>query len=215
MNHLRQLREQVGCSQTEFADLLQVPHDTYRTWDSGRRPVPALIIQRARGLCDRQGGRLLPLQQLAEEFGMHVRTLRLAARDGRLVATFSTRTMFGRAIAFASRDAVVHFQRTFYRHTTRWTTRPIAAAPAVPEDFDRVLVQLRAERRLSQRELAERIGAANRAVVYQWESRKRRPSSLFWRRVVQLTEAPASPEGAPLRPRAHDEPPICVPRTPA
>lgn len=194
MSLLRQLREQVGCSQTEFADMLQVSHDTYRTWDSGRRRVPALILRQARGLCDRRCGRLLPLPQLAEECGIHVRTLRHAARDGRLVATFSTRTLFGRAIAFASREAVVHFQRTFYRRTTRWTPRPLPPAPPVPEDYDRVLVRLRGERHLSQREFAALIGAANKAVVYQWESRKRRPSALFWRRVMQLTE-PHSPRG--------------------
>lgn len=194
MSSLRQLREQAGCSQTQFADLLQVSHDTYRTWDSGRRQAPAHILRHARHLADTQCGQLLPLQQLANECGLHVRTLRQAARDGRLVATFSTRTMFGRAIAFASRDAVARFRRTFYRRTTRWTARPLAPAPMVPDDYDRVLVKLRVERRLSQRALAARIGAANKAVVYQWESRKRRPSPLLWRRVIQLAEAADTPD---------------------
>ena len=63
MNALRQLREQAGCSQTEFADLLQVSHDTYRTWDSGRRRVPPLIIRQARRLSETQCGRLLPLHE--------------------------------------------------------------------------------------------------------------------------------------------------------
>ena len=84
MNTLRQLREQAGCSQTRFADLLAVSHDTYRTWDSGRRRVP-VIISKARRLCDTQCGCLLPLQQLAEESGIHVRTLR-RGRTGRPVA---------------------------------------------------------------------------------------------------------------------------------
>ena len=200
MNTLRQLREQAGCSQTEFADLLQVSRDTYRTWDSGRRRVPPLVLHRARRLSDTQCGRLLPLQQLAEEFRIHVRTLRRAAQDGRLVAMCSARTIFGRPIAFASREAVRQFQRTFYRRTTRWTTRPIAPAPVIPDDYDRVLVQLRAERRLSQRVLAERIGAANRAVVYQWETRRRRPSSQFWRRIIHLKETPDTPDPTPSTP---------------
>jgi DNA-binding transcriptional regulator YiaG len=40
--------------------------------------------------------------------------------------------------------------------------------------------------RLTQRDFARRIGAANKAVVYQWESRKRTPSPVFWKRVEAL-----------------------------
>ena len=47
---------------------------------------------------------------------------------------------------------------------------------------DRVGLRLR----LSQAQLAERIGAANKAVVYQWESRKRQPSPVFWIRIESL-----------------------------
>jgi DNA-binding transcriptional regulator YiaG len=39
---------------------------------------------------------------------------------------------------------------------------------------------------LSQAQLAARPGAANAAVVYQWESRKRTPSPVFWKAVAQL-----------------------------
>ena len=39
---------------------------------------------------------------------------------------------------------------------------------------------------LSQSRLAHRIGAAGKAVVYQWESRRRVPSPVFWRRVEEL-----------------------------
>jgi DNA-binding transcriptional regulator YiaG len=38
--------------------------------------------------------------------------------------------------------------------------------------------------------LAERVGAANKAVVYQWESRRRRPSPVLWQRVQTLGSAP-------------------------
>ena len=55
-----------------------------------------------------------------------------------------------------------------------------------PPDYDTHLVQLRRRFGLSQAELAERIGAASKAVVYQWESRKRRPSQVLWRRVLVL-----------------------------
>src|ERR1035437_4959257 len=48
MNGLRELRHSVGRLQEEFAALLGVPLETFRTWDSGRRPLPPPILQRAR-----------------------------------------------------------------------------------------------------------------------------------------------------------------------
>ena len=57
---------------------------------------------------------------------------------------------------------------------------------SVPEDYD---VQIRALRRahgLSQAQLATLVGAARKAVVYQWETRKRTPSPLFWQRIAAL-----------------------------
>jgi DNA-binding transcriptional regulator YiaG len=56
----------------------------------------------------------------------------------------------------------------------------------VPADYDQQLRALRHRLRLTQSELAMRIGAAQTAVVYQWESRKRTPSPVFWERVLQL-----------------------------
>jgi DNA-binding transcriptional regulator YiaG len=58
-----------------------------------------------------------------------------------------------------------------------------------PDDFDRQLVALRMRLRITQTQLAARIGAAGNAVIYQWESRKRRPSSILWRRVIELAES--------------------------
>ncbi len=56
----------------------------------------------------------------------------------------------------------------------------------IPLDYD---VRIRAVRQglgLSQARFAELVGAARRAVVYQWESRKRTPSPVFWRRIEKL-----------------------------
>ena len=39
---------------------------------------------------------------------------------------------------------------------------------------------------LSQAQLATLVGAAHKAVVYQWEARKRTPSPLFWQRIAAL-----------------------------
>nr|MDQ2987403.1 helix-turn-helix domain-containing protein [Armatimonadota bacterium] len=65
---------------------------------------------------------------------------------------------------------------------------------AVPSDFDKRLKNLRRDLRLTQAALANRIGAAGKAVIYQWESRKRTPSPIFWERAVRLQrkESPAS-----------------------
>jgi hypothetical protein len=35
-------------------------------------------------------------------------------------------------------------------------------------------------------QFATQVGAARKAVVYQWESRKRCPSPLFWRRIQDV-----------------------------
>jgi hypothetical protein len=43
-----------------------------------------------------------------------------------------------------------------------------------------------APRRIVLDALARRIGAAGKAVVYQWESRKRTPSPVLWQRVLEL-----------------------------
>jgi hypothetical protein len=84
MYELRDLRRATGLGQREFAALLCVPLETFRTWDSGRRAVPALVLQRARSAVA-QHTRLnegLPLDQLARELHVHLRTLQAAVRTG-------------------------------------------------------------------------------------------------------------------------------------
>ena len=48
VNTLRALRREVGLKQAELALLLHVPLETLRTWDSGRRFVPAQILADAK-----------------------------------------------------------------------------------------------------------------------------------------------------------------------
>jgi hypothetical protein len=64
----------------------------------------------------------------------------------------------------------------YRRCYSRYAARPVPLDTTVPVDYDRQLRSLRRALRLTQSALAERIGAANKAVVYQWESRKRVPS---------------------------------------
>jgi DNA-binding transcriptional regulator YiaG len=128
---------------------------------------------------------LLPLARLATLLNVHVRTLRAAARTGRLEAQLSVRSVFGRPIRSASIAAGERFLEVHYK---RYSGQEACVSPllTVPDDFDRQLRSLRRQRGLTQDELARRIGAAGKAVIYQWESRKRTPSPVFWQRVLSL-----------------------------
>lgn len=188
---LRELRRSAGLGQCEFADLLAVPLETLRTWDSGRRSVPRPVLHRAIAAValHKRQAQLLPLAQLATELGVHVRTLQAATRTGRLEAHFSVLSVFGRPIRFASRAAGAQFLAMHYRCFSGQQVCPVPL-PGVPDDYDQQLRALRQRRRLTQGALARRIGAAGKAVVYQWESRKRTPSPVFWTRVLELQGQP-------------------------
>ena len=64
---------------------------------------------------------------------------------------------------------------------------------SVPDDYDGQIRALRRARGLSQAQLATLVGAARKAVVYQWEARKRTPSPVFWQRLTTLFTTAASP----------------------
>jgi transcriptional regulator with XRE-family HTH domain len=107
VNELRELRRDVDLSQRDLAKLLDVPVNTVRMWDSGLRRPPARLVARACEPLKRGAKRheLLPLDLLAKQLGVYIRTLRAAARTGRLEARFSVRSVFRRPIRFASRAA--------------------------------------------------------------------------------------------------------------
>ncbi len=77
---------------------------------------------------------------------------------------------------------------TWYRRTYgRGRRRPVAVCRVtVPANYATTLVGLRHRLGLSQQQLAAKVGAASKAVVYQWESGKRKPSLVFWLRVERL-----------------------------
>ena len=187
MGALRDLRHDFGVEQRELAELLAVPLETLRMWDSGRRPTPARVLAQATTVLTnaKRQQELLPLAQLATELGVHVRTLQAAARTGRLAAQFGVRSVFGRPVRFSTRAAAAQFMALYYRCFSGQEICPLPLV-TVPEDYDACLRRLRHQMRLSQAALAKRIGAANKAVVYQWESRKRRPSPVLWRRVIEV-----------------------------
>jgi DNA-binding transcriptional regulator YiaG len=197
MTALRELRRTANLTQQAFAALIDVPLNTFRMWDSGLRPVPppALLRSEEAATAHLRNAERLSLDQLAREFGVHERTLPAAARAGRLQVTFSSRSAFGRPIRLATRTAVQAFMRKDYRRFGGQSPA-VAPLPSVPADYDARLKRLRRELELTQDDLARRVGAANKAVVYQWESRKRRPSPVCWKRVedrepIRLDARPA------------------------
>src|SRR5262245_42048551 len=106
----REMRKQLNLSQVQCAGVLGVPVETFRAWDAGRRTAPQEMIQRFKALqVHDPAHQLVPLRILAQEFHVNVRTLRAAARDGRLVATFGPRPFFGRLTATATRQAATSF----------------------------------------------------------------------------------------------------------
>ncbi len=186
-SRVRDLRLALGFSQREFAARLGVSLESYRPWDSGRRQTPDEIVRRALTVAsDGEADLPMPLSALAGLLRINEGTLRAAARDGRLRVTTEAAIVPGKPILRATRADGEAFKARYFGRTTRLTDRPPIPDlfVRVPDDFDRQLVALRMRFKITQTELAARIGAAGKAVIYQWESRKRRPSPILWRRVL-------------------------------
>ena len=193
---MRTYRQALGLSQSAFAAQLNVPLETYRPWDAGRREPPPQLLTRARTLAGYPDDTvLLPLPVLALMIGVHVRTLHAAARSGRLRVAYDTRTTFRRLRPRATLKHALDFRRHYYGTQRRPPATPVPLTWAsVPEDYDVQLKALRRHLDISQAGFAGLVGAAGKAVVYQWEARKRTPSPLFWQRVHELQSGvPPSP----------------------
>jgi DNA-binding transcriptional regulator YiaG len=190
---LREVRKRLGLSQAECATARGIAVETFRTWDAGRRPAPEAVVSQARTLKAKQPPHdRVPLQVLADELHIHVRTLRAAAHDGRLTAPFGPRPFFGKLTATATREDAARFMATWYRRTYGRGRRRLVPVcrVAVPANYAATVVGVRQRLGLSQQELAEKVGAAGKAVVYQWETGKRKPSPVFWLRIERLQRAP-------------------------
>ena len=83
---------------------------------------------------------------------------------------------------FTIGSGIPGWRRPCHRHPTT----------VVPRNYAPRLIGLRRRLRLTQAELAQRIGAANKAVIYQWETLRGIPSITFWKRVEELTAAVVS-----------------------
>ena len=126
MSLMRTYRRALGLSQSAFAAQLNVPLETYRPWDAGRREPPPQRLTRARTLAGYPDETvLLPLPVLALMIGVHVRTLHAAARSGRLVVAYDTRTTFRRLRPRATLKHALDFRRHYYGTQRRPPATPV------------------------------------------------------------------------------------------
>jgi DNA-binding transcriptional regulator YiaG len=189
---LRELRLALGLHQRAFAARLGVSVGSLRMWDSGVRIVPGPILTKAKAELARQTHEqeLLPFRCLPmssryisrpsnELFGMVVCRQRYR-RDRPLAVRFSRplapRSRLSSRIIPGLRTQALSGCRSFRqcRMISTFSFELCASARAYQQE-----------------ELATRIGAARKAVVYQWESRKRKPSPVFWERVQRLVQTEA------------------------
>ena len=129
--------------------------------------------ERTHSVAHRDDQALFSLPILAVLIGVHVRTLRNAARDGRLAVSYDTRTTFRRLRARATLADARAFRQSYYGKRVRDRDR---RAPldwsTIPPDYDVRIRALRQTLGMSQARFAQLVGAARKAVVYQWESRE-------------------------------------------
>lgn len=125
-----------------------------------------------------------------------MRTLHAAAKDGRLRVTYDTRTTFRRLRARATLADADVFRREYFDKGLRPAARPDPLTwQQVPPDCADQIRRVRPDLGLSLAQFASRVGAAGRAVVYQWESRKRCPSPVFWQRIAAIQRLTESNRG--------------------
>lgn len=143
-SEIRGLRLRLQLSQPQFAALLGVSAETYRTWDSGRRVVPDAWLAKAREMAAIEDpGRLWSLQELATELGVHVRTLRDAARSGRLEVTYENQVVFRNPVPRSTIAAGRAFMERYYRQSySRYAPKPRPLErTCVPSDWARQLLR--------------------------------------------------------------------------
>ena len=156
-SEIRSFRLRLQLSQPQFAKLLEVSAETYRTWDSGRRPMPDAWLERARALATtRDPCRLMSLQDLATALGVHVRTLRDAVSNGRLSVTYANRVAFRNMVPRATMAAGRAFIQRYYRQSySRFSYKPERPQLTnVPDNYDERLRQIRRRLHLTQVGLA-------------------------------------------------------------
>lgn len=202
---LRECRTRLGLSQRQMAVRLAIDLETCRVLDSGRRQAPIAILARVRLLAHQVlappiddepeappksapvDEPLLSLPTLALMIGVHARTLWNAARRGQLAVEYDTRTTFRQLRSRSTLTEARRYRDQNYGRRHLGASRMSAPSwGAIPRDYDTRVRRLRRRMRLTQGAFARQLGAANKAVIYQWESRRRCPSPVFWQRIEAL-----------------------------
>ena len=105
-----------------------VPHVGFRAAGDARS-----VVSQGSGTAAREDpARLWSLEALAAELGVHVRTLRNAARSGRLCVTFESRVVFGHLVPRATLAAGRTFIERYYKRCYSRTAPPPTPPPAHP-----------------------------------------------------------------------------------
>ena len=88
MNEIRELRRTARLSQRALAEVIGVPVNTFRIWDSLLRRTPVPVLHGARAaLSDRDHqNELLALDRLASELGVHLRNRCFSSQTARRYA---------------------------------------------------------------------------------------------------------------------------------
>ncbi len=143
MSLMRTYRRALRLSQSAFAAQLNVPRETYRPWDAGRREPPAHLLTRARTLAGYPDETvLLPLPVLRLPLPDHVHGLVALDRSPRRVeftkALLGLHASFDRSMIAPGtmRASPPHMQRSDRRSGVqrlcsqeRSTIRPLSAPP--------------------------------------------------------------------------------------
>ena len=107
---------------------------------------------------------------------------------GRLPVLYDTRTTFRHLRARATPADATLFRQTYYNKRVSQEDRldPLTWA-RIPSDYPAQILGIRQQLGLSQTRFAALVGAARKAVVYQWETARRCPSPVFWERIQRLS----------------------------
>jgi len=120
--------------------------------------------------------RMLPFETLARLIHVHVRTLHVAAKTDGCASHMDTRTTFHRLRARATLADAETFLHEYFEKALWPRYRP---APLrwnqIPPDYPDQIRRLRRRLDVTQAQFAVLVGAARKALVYQWEARKRLP----------------------------------------
>ena len=188
VNAFRQSRRDAGLAQQEFAELVAVPLNTFRRWDSGWRAIPCDVLERAK----------VSVRNHATDTDLR-RSINSRANSASIRGHYepphdepACRTVFG-AVGIRMADSPRNTTRRGCVHDALlqeviFAVRAQTPPPDthVPSDYARRLRSLRRKLGFTRARLATRIGAAGKAVIYRWESEERHPSPVFWRAVECL-----------------------------